>query len=293
MLSHLSWGLCSTGQCQHQAGWNRADVYRLVEPGGCRLHRLVQRCDRCAHGDLTDAATRPLGLRRPALTHAARRCKSVGQQDDRRSRWQQVGSGRVLRAQCGRHCPQCRATGAADGGIYTLGNVPTAGCTTTDATSDVSSAATLATTGGSANGVGSFTATCSGAVDNAGNPGVKAVTYTVNYGGVGGILQPINPDNTSVFKRGQSVPVKFKLGGDEYTGFDDQGAGRSRGFQRRVDASTADDSIVESVTLEYSGDDLPIRLHPARPVHLQRRHEDKNVEQLLDLQGHLGQRSGA
>jgi hypothetical protein len=37
--------------------------------------------------------------------------------------------------------------------------------------------------------------------------------------GLSGILQPINPDNTSVFKRGQSVPVKFKLGGDEFTGF--------------------------------------------------------------------------
>ena len=143
--------------------------------------------------------------------------------------------------------PTVAVTGVAGGGIYTLGNVPTAGCTTTDATSGVQSAATLATTGGSANGVGSFTATCSGAVDNAGNTGVKAVTYTVNYGGVSGILQPINPDNTSIFKRGQAVPVKFMLAGDEYTGFD-TGAWTIKRLAAPCGGFDADDAIVESVS---------------------------------------------
>ena len=143
--------------------------------------------------------------------------------------------------------PSVAVTGVADGGIYTLGNVPTAGCTTTDATSGVQSTATLATTGGSANGVGSFTATCSGAVDNAGNAGVKAVTYTVNYGGVSGILQPINPDNTSIFKRGQAVPVKFMLAGDEYTGFDTS-AWTIKRLAAPCGSFDADDAIVESVS---------------------------------------------
>jgi alpha-tubulin suppressor-like RCC1 family protein len=36
----------------------------------------------------------------------------------------------------------------------------------------------------------------------------------------GGILQPINEDNSSVFSRGKAVPIKFKLKGDEPDGFD-------------------------------------------------------------------------
>ena len=57
------------------------------------------------------------------------------------------------------------------------------------------------------------------AKDLAGNVATTSATYSVHYGGVSGILQPINPDNTSVFKRGQAVPVKFRLAGDEPAGF--------------------------------------------------------------------------
>jgi len=113
--------------------------------------------------------------------------------------------------------PSVSVTGVASGGSYTLGSVPTAACTTTDTGgSGVLDQATVAVTGGTVNGVGSFTATCGGAKDIAGNPQTAPVSasYTVVYGGVSGILQPINPDNSSVFSRGRAVPVKFQLAGD-------------------------------------------------------------------------------
>ena len=119
-----------------------------------------------------------------------------------------------------RTAPNQVVTGVASGATYVKGAVPAAGCSTTDALSGVATSATFHLSGGSPNGVGTYTATCSGATDVAGNGATTAsVTYQVVYAGVGGILQPINPDNTSVFKRGQSVPVKFKLGGDEPNGF--------------------------------------------------------------------------
>ena len=46
------------------------------------------------------------------------------------------------------------------------------------------------------------------------------MTYQVNFGGLSGILQPINSDSTSLFSRGKAVPVKFQLAGDEFDGFD-------------------------------------------------------------------------
>jgi hypothetical protein len=115
--------------------------------------------------------------------------------------------------------PNVSVTGVSAGGNYTLGSVPAAGCSTTDAISGVAQNASVNVTGGTPNGVGTFTATCSGASDNAGNPGSASATYTVAYGGVSGILQPINYDDSSIFSRGKAVPVKFKLAGDEPNGF--------------------------------------------------------------------------
>ncbi len=46
-----------------------------------------------------------------------------------------------------------------------------------------------------------------------------SVILGVLYARDGGILEPINPDNASVFSRGKAVPVKFKLAGDEPDGF--------------------------------------------------------------------------
>jgi hypothetical protein len=62
--------------------------------------------------------------------------------------------------------------------------------------------------------VGSESFTVS-AVDNAGNQVTQSATYYVRYN-YGGILPPINPDGSSIFKLGRTVPVKFQL--KDYTG---------------------------------------------------------------------------
>lgn len=75
--------------------------------------------------------------------------------------------------------PSVSVTGVTDGASYPLGSVPAAGCSTSDALSGVATAATLGISGGNADGSGSFTATCSGATDLAGNTGSASVSYTV------------------------------------------------------------------------------------------------------------------
>ena len=118
--------------------------------------------------------------------------------------------------------PTVTVTDVANNGTYTLGSVPAAGCDTQDQAglSGVAQEATVSVTGGTANGVGTFTATCSGGKDVAGNTrDPVSVSYKVAYSGVSGILQPINYDDSSIFSRGKAVPVKFKLAGDEPNGF--------------------------------------------------------------------------
>ncbi|TKK90763.1 hypothetical protein FDA94_03075 [Herbidospora galbida] len=65
--------------------------------------------------------------------------------------------------------PQVSVTGVADGATYRLRGAPTAGCVTVDRGSGVATQATLTLTGGTAAGVGVYTATCAGAEDNEGN----------------------------------------------------------------------------------------------------------------------------
>jgi hypothetical protein len=108
--------------------------------------------------------------------------------------------------------PVVTVTGVANGATYTLGSVPAAGCSTSDALSGVATNATLSISGGP---VGSVTATCSGATDVAGNSGSASVTYNVIYNW-SGFFQPI--DNNGVFNvanAGRTIPVKFSLGGDQ------------------------------------------------------------------------------
>ncbi|MEZ4734658.1 MAG: hypothetical protein R3E79_46800 [Caldilineaceae bacterium] len=77
--------------------------------------------------------------------------------------------------------PVVTVTGVSDGANYTLGSVPTAACSTSDALSGVATQATISLSGGNPDGSGSFTATCSGATDNAGNSAVPvSVSYTVS-----------------------------------------------------------------------------------------------------------------
>ena len=76
--------------------------------------------------------------------------------------------------------PAVLVTGVTQGAVYRLGSVPAARCATSDALSGVATNATVKVTGGNRHGEGQFTATCSGATDNAGNvaPPV-AVVYDV------------------------------------------------------------------------------------------------------------------
>ena len=107
--------------------------------------------------------------------------------------------------------------GIKDGATYTLGAAPSATASATDATSGLAAAAKGSTTGGSANGVGTFTYTAT-ATDLAGNVGTASATYTVVYGfGATLFLQPVNDTahqtglSTSVFNAGQTIPMKFQL----------------------------------------------------------------------------------
>ena len=102
--------------------------------------------------------------------------------------------------------PVVTVGGVADKGSYVLGNVPTASCTTTDALSGVATNAHVQITGGTPSGVGSFTATCSGATDNAGNTTAPvSATYSVNYA-FSGFMAPVNNPNTvNTGKAGRSL----------------------------------------------------------------------------------------
>jgi uncharacterized protein len=100
--------------------------------------------------------------------------------------------------------------GVSNGATYTLGAVPAATCSTTDTATGVAVQATLSITGGTANGVGHFTATCSGAKDGAGNiaPAISA-SYDVDYVFTG-FFTPVSVSGKT-FKAGSSVPLKWKL----------------------------------------------------------------------------------
>jgi hypothetical protein len=107
--------------------------------------------------------------------------------------------------------PIVTVTGVSNGAVYTPGSVPAAGCSTTDSESGVAKEATLTLTGGTPNGVGSFTATCSGAKDNAGNLAAPvSVTYSVQYGFIG-FLAPVSMTAVNTVKAGQSIPLKWQL----------------------------------------------------------------------------------
>jgi hypothetical protein len=145
--------------------------------------------------------------------------------------------------------PVISVTGFNDNDIfYTGGVLPTAGCSSP---TDPAPSSGIAATSGptktvdtrNVNGVGQVTYQCT-ATDGAGNVGSNVRTFYVRYGGASGILQPINPDNSSGFKRGQSVPVKFRLAGDEYVGFNTAGWKIQRVQVACVGGS---DSLIEDV----------------------------------------------
>ncbi|HRJ56583.1 MAG TPA: PxKF domain-containing protein [Anaerolineales bacterium] len=108
--------------------------------------------------------------------------------------------------------PVVTVIGVTNGATYSLGAVPDAGCSTTDATSGVAATAVLSLSGGP---VGNVMATCSGAEDNAGNFGQASVTFNVAYNWTG-FFQPVdNLPTLNLVSAGRAIPVKFSLGGDQ------------------------------------------------------------------------------
>jgi predicted outer membrane repeat protein len=108
--------------------------------------------------------------------------------------------------------PVVAVTGVTGGSTYILGAVPAAGCSTTDAISDVGTNATLNLTGGNTLGVGSFSATCSGAKDNAGNAaGPVSVHYNVTFQFTGFSSPVDNPGVVNVAKAGQTIPLRWRI----------------------------------------------------------------------------------
>jgi predicted extracellular nuclease len=99
--------------------------------------------------------------------------------------------------------------GVTNGATYTLGAVPAASCSATDSVTGIAVQATLSISGGTANGVGHFTATCSGATDGAGNVAAPvSASYDVDYL-FNGFFSPVS--NNKTFKLGSTVPLKWTL----------------------------------------------------------------------------------
>jgi hypothetical protein len=157
--------------------------------------------------------------------------------------------------------PVTTVTGVTEGATYILGSVPQAGCSTTDNMSGVATEAILLLTGGDAQGLGNITATCSGALDAAGNTADHAVVhYTVNNPSntynFTGFFQPVdNPGEgpSYIFNRvkaGGAVPIRFSLGGDQGLSIFSSGYPVSR----PVSCTTAalSDPIEETVTVGNS-----------------------------------------
>lgn len=149
--------------------------------------------------------------------------------------------------------PNVAVTGFNVGDVFNLGDtLPTVDCSSSDSPSGIAttSGPTITAGGLTGNGVGSVTYTCT-ASDNAGNSASNSKSYSVYYTGLSGILQPINADNTSVFKRGQAVPVKFRLAGDGFSGFNTS----SWTIQRQLLPCTVFEG--DDATLENVGSNTP------------------------------------
>jgi hypothetical protein len=155
--------------------------------------------------------------------------------------------------------PVVTVTGVTEGDTYILGAVPQAGCSTTDEGSGVAVEASLSLNGGNALGVGSFTATCSGALDNAGNAGNTAtVNYVVTFQFTGFLAPVDSPPVLNIARAGQVIPLKWRLtdaSGNPVTGLTDAAVTAAPWI---CEAGTGGDSIEayaeSSSDLQYLGD---------------------------------------
>lgn len=98
-----------------------------------------------------------------------------------------------------------------DGSEYILNQPLTADWSVSDAISGITSATGTYPNGNAINMASVGTQTFGvDATDKAGNTNIKKVMYYIRYK-YSGILQPINPDGSSIFKLGSTLPVKFQL----------------------------------------------------------------------------------
>ncbi len=105
--------------------------------------------------------------------------------------------------------PQVSVTGVSNNHLYALGHVPAAGCSTTDSLSGVARNASVKVTTTGSNGVGPFTATCSGAADKAGNKRTAvSAHYTIAYG-FRGFIAP--KPGATLAKSAHTITVRFRL----------------------------------------------------------------------------------
>ncbi|MBD0372429.1 MAG: PxKF domain-containing protein [Pyrinomonadaceae bacterium] len=118
--------------------------------------------------------------------------------------------------------PVITITTPASNGSYVLNSIVAANFSTSDALSGLDASTQTSTTPQGSNistapvGSKSFTVSVS---DKAGNPATQTNNYNVTYAPAGGacggsghiILQPINVDGSSVFKKGSTVPAKFRV----------------------------------------------------------------------------------
>ncbi|MCL4299195.1 MAG: YncE family protein [Anaerolineae bacterium] len=135
-------------------------------------------------------------------------------------------------------------TGVTDGATYSLGQVPAGGCETQDSLSGVATQAAFSLSGG--NGVGSFTATCNGASDNADNSNSASVTYQVIYNFAGFFAPVDNPPTVNAVKAGQAIPVKFSLSGNQGLNILESGYPKSQAIACDLSGGMSD--IEETVT---------------------------------------------
>lgn len=118
--------------------------------------------------------------------------------------------------------PTSVVSGFTNGAVYNLGDtLPTATCSDSDNLSGIETGGTLSGPTGSGttnpNGVGTFTFSCNGAVDNAGNtqtaPDTKSYSVIFRWAGFYAPVENLSTWNSA--KAGQSIPVKFSLSGDQ------------------------------------------------------------------------------